>query len=340
MNSDVQWSHIEKGGGKLYKKQNTVVLSLYIFLLCRMLFSLISPQGGVFAALFDMMSYGVSMVLCTLFLSSYADDIKKDTRTLPKLPILCIIFALCVMYAGNVFSSALSEAFKGFGYGIDADFPIYSDVPSVIISFIHLVILPPLLEEILMRKLVLGSVLPFGKSGAVIFSSLIFALFHMNLMQIPFAFLCGLVFGYFTVKTGSLFFAVLLHFLKNLSSFILSLRDTFHLLQLGAEIDRLAEEGMFKGPIQDILQNDLGVFGIDEIFGLDIARLYGAIGQTNFGDIDVNKPGVVKRLNEAGKPGKPSCHTFLDDIVGAIAAAAATRVSQIISEENAAKGNN
>ena len=84
---------------------------------------------------------------------------------------------------------------------------------------------------------------------------------------------------------------------------ILSLRDTFHLLQLGAEIDRLAEAGLFKGPIQDIIQNDLGVFGVDEIFGLDIARLYGAIGQTNFGDIDVNKPGIVKVLNEAGKPG-------------------------------------
>ena len=116
---------------------------------------------------------------------------------------------------------------------------------------------------------------------------------------------------------------------------ILSLRDTFHLLQLGAEIDRLAEAGLFEGPIQDIIFNDLGVFGVDEIFGLDIARLYGAIGQTNFGDIDVNKPGIVKQLNEEGKPGKPSCHTFLDDIVGAIAAAAATRVSQIISEETA-----
>ena len=118
---------------------------------------------------------------------------------------------------------------------------------------------------------------------------------------------------------------------------ILSYRDIFHYIQLGAEIDRLAEEGQFKGPIQEIMENDLGVFGVDEIFGLDIARLYGAIGQTNFGDIDVNKPGVVKVLNEAGKPGKPSCHTFLDDIVGAIAAAAATRVSQIISEETARK---
>ena len=121
---------------------------------------------------------------------------------------------------------------------------------------------------------------------------------------------------------------------------ILSLRDVFHLLQLGAEIDRLAEEGLFKGPIQDIIRYDLGVFGIDEIFGLDIARLYGAIGQTNFGDIDVNKPGVVARLNEDGKSGSASCHTFLDDIVGAIAAAASTRVAQIWSEDEAARRKN
>ena len=105
---------------------------------------------------------------------------------------------------------------------------------------------------------------------------------------------------------------------------ILSLRDIFHLLQLGAEIDRLAEEGLFKGPIQDIIRYDLGVFGIDEIFGLDIARLYGAIGQTNFGDIDVNKPGIVAKLNHDGKGDKESCHTFLDDIIGAIAASAAS----------------
>lgn len=114
---------------------------------------------------------------------------------------------------------------------------------------------------------------------------------------------------------------------------ILSLRDVFHLLQLGAEIDRLCEEKAFKGPIQDIMFNDLGVFGVDEIFGLDIASLYGAIGKTNFGDIDVNKPGLVGKLNELGKPDKPGCHTFMDDIVGAIAAAATTRSSQIFSEE-------
>jgi len=118
---------------------------------------------------------------------------------------------------------------------------------------------------------------------------------------------------------------------------ILSLRDVFHLLQLGAEIDRLTEQEAFLGPIQAIMMSDLGMFGIDELFGLELAGLYGTIGKTNFGDIDVNKPGIVSRLNDAGKKNKGACHTFMDDIVGAIAAAASTRVAQIENELDARK---
>jgi phosphatidylglycerophosphatase A len=118
---------------------------------------------------------------------------------------------------------------------------------------------------------------------------------------------------------------------------ILSLRDVFHIVQLGAEIDRFTDEKMFKGPIQDILAQDLGMFGIDELFGLELGGMYGTIGKTNFGDIDVNKPGVVDRLNGEGKHDGGMCHTFLDDIVGAIAAAASTRVAQIANEIEAKK---
>jgi len=122
---------------------------------------------------------------------------------------------------------------------------------------------------------------------------------------------------------------------------ILSYRDIFHYIQLGAEIDRLAEEHQFKGPIQDILFYDLGLFGVDEVLGLEIAGTYGAIGKTNFGDIDVNKPGIVYQLNDMGKnvPGQNKenavVHTMLDDIVGAIAASASTRVAQMMNEETA-----
>lgn len=118
---------------------------------------------------------------------------------------------------------------------------------------------------------------------------------------------------------------------------ILSLRDTFHLLQLGAEIDRLTDEGLIREPILSVLKQDLGMFGIDELFGLELAGLYGTIGKTNFGDIDVNKPLVVDRLNGEGKEEGGLCHTFLDDIVGAIAAAASTRVAQMTNEKEARK---
>ena len=127
---------------------------------------------------------------------------------------------------------------------------------------------------------------------------------------------------------------------------ILSYRDIFHYIQLGAEIDRLAEEHQFKGPIQDLLFHDLGLFGVDEVLGLEIAGTYGAIGKTNFGDIDVNKPGIVRDLNELGKNEigvenpNAKVHTMLDDIVGAIAASASTRIAQVFNEELALEDPN
>ena len=55
-----------------------------------------------------------------------------------------------------------------------------------------------------------------------------------------------------------------------------------------------------------------------------ICNLYGSIALTNFGHIDRVKPGIIARLNshEGGQ-----CNTFLDDIVGAIAAASASKLA-------------
>lgn len=117
---------------------------------------------------------------------------------------------------------------------------------------------------------------------------------------------------------------------------ILSYPDAFHMIQLGIDIDELAEKNMLSSPIQEIIKSDLGLFGIDELMGLELAGNFGIIGRTNFGDIDVNKPDIVGKLNDEGKlPDK--CHTFLDDIVGALAACASTRVAQIYKQNDALK---
>ncbi|TMV52965.1 phosphatidylglycerophosphatase A [Paenibacillus mesophilus] len=105
---------------------------------------------------------------------------------------------------------------------------------------------------------------------------------------------------------------------------VLSKREVQNAVLTGIQLDVLAEEGKLFAPLQDIVLNDEGLYGCDEVLSLSIVNVYGSIGYTNFGYIDKMKPGILKRLNE--KNGK-DVHTFLDDIVGAVAAAASSRIA-------------
>ena len=105
---------------------------------------------------------------------------------------------------------------------------------------------------------------------------------------------------------------------------ILSKREQFHAILMAVNIDVLAEKNMLDEPFLSIVKDDLGLFGLDEAIAISIAGNYGTIGVTNFGNLDVNKPGKISILQNK----KTEVHCFLDDIVGAIAAVAAIRVAQ------------
>nr|HPK29171.1 phosphatidylglycerophosphatase A [Bacilli bacterium] len=78
-------------------------------------------------------------------------------------------------------------------------------------------------------------------------------------------------------------------------------------------------------PLQTIIASDYGLYGIDEILALSIVNVYGSIGSTNFGYVDKVKPGIIGELDK--KTNGKVVNTFLDDIVGAIAAAAASSIA-------------
>lgn len=101
-------------------------------------------------------------------------------------------------------------------------------------------------------------------------------------------------------------------------------REVQNAIITGIEIDKLAEKRLLSQPLLDIILNDEGLYGIDEILSLSIVNVYGSIGFTNYGYIDKVKPGILEKLNDKSDN---QCHTFLDDIVGAIAAAAASRIA-------------
>ena len=70
----------------------------------------------------------------------------------------------------------------------------------------------------------------------------------------------------------------------------------------GVQLDILAEENQLLHPLQEIVKEDEGLYGIDEILALSIVNVYGSIGFTNYGYIDKVKPGILKELNKHDGP--------------------------------------
>lgn len=105
---------------------------------------------------------------------------------------------------------------------------------------------------------------------------------------------------------------------------VLSKREVQNAIITGIQLDMLAEKGMLEEPLQTIIATDESLYGVDEILAFSIVNVYGSIGFTNYGYIDKQKPGILARLNDKSTG---ECHTFLDDIVGAIAAAASSRLA-------------
>lgn len=213
-----------KGVVKLHKEQEKTVIALFLFTVCQLIASLFIPSFGEWDAVRRLLLYVICMSAPVIFLG-YPSFRISDSGKMPERPVLTLFACMGAMCVCDRVCAVIGSIFSSFGVSLSPNTSLYDgDMPiSVVISFISLVILPPLAEEYLFRGLVISHLLPHGKWQAVAFSALLFAFFHMNFLQIPYALACGALFGFITVKTGSVRFAVLLHFINNLSAFIITL---------------------------------------------------------------------------------------------------------------------
>ena len=105
---------------------------------------------------------------------------------------------------------------------------------------------------------------------------------------------------------------------------VLRKRELQHAILVGIELDELAEQGKLSAPLQQIVESDEGLFGVDETIALGAVFTYGSIAVTTFGHLDKNKIGIINELDTV--KGK-AIHTFLDDLVASIAACASSRIA-------------
>lgn len=133
------------------------------------------------------------------------------------LPTVAIGVAFCLFssfatdYGSNVFTF----------FGIEFPYTEQS-LPKGIFGFIAVVIstavFPAILEEFTMRGMVLGILRKKGDAFGIICSAFVFGIMHANANQIVFAFLVGLVLGFITIKTNSIWPSITVHFINNFIS--------------------------------------------------------------------------------------------------------------------------
>lgn len=102
---------------------------------------------------------------------------------------------------------------------------------------------------------------------------------------------------------------------------VLKKREVLNNLAIGLELDNLANAHKLSEPLQTIIANDLGQFGVDESIALNISHLYGSISDTNYGYADKVKMGYAKKLDTTDK----YINTFSDDLFLALCSAVCAR---------------
>lgn len=106
---------------------------------------------------------------------------------------------------------------------------------------------------------------------------------------------------------------------------VLQKREVQHAILTGISLDIAAEKHvLMDAQLERILMEDSPLYGIDEVLAYGICNLYGSIALTNYGYIDKIKPLIIGKMNTHKQK---QCNTFLDDIVGAVAASAASKIA-------------
>lgn len=115
----------------------------------------------------------------------------------------------------SLVNGALDWLLQHWGLSTQNALEAATSVPDSPSMFLYACLVAPIAEELLFRGLILRGFLPHGKKFAVIASAVLFGLYHGNLVQSPFAFFVGLIFGYAAVEYN-IAWAMVLHLSNNL----------------------------------------------------------------------------------------------------------------------------
>ena len=198
-----------------------VAVALYLSLLTR------RSYGSIFSLL-NKLTEGDSMsLLLTVYALGYVGGLllgmkisKTIRRRLPtrrpeERPLSPAAFLCCALAAFGLWGvGVLIGNFPAYIVPIDTMSYGWNSIPTWLLA----IIVAPIFEELVFRKLVLDRIGSFGETPAVLCSALIFGLAHQNAGQFFLAFLLGVLFARIYLHTGKIVYTMVLHFMINFTA--------------------------------------------------------------------------------------------------------------------------
>lgn len=142
---------------------------------------------------------------------SYWGYKKTSSRTI----VYAVILGFIVFFLNSYIASFFAAILEAIGFRSAT--VVYESYPwwLLILNIIFTALLPAICEETTHRGLLLKGSLGMGATKSIVISALLFGLLHMNIQQFFYATIIGLYLGYLTIHCDSIFPAIIIHFMNN-----------------------------------------------------------------------------------------------------------------------------
>lgn len=190
-------------------------------------------EAYIFEIVLYLLYIGLPFLIAFLIFNKKCKQTDKISRPYPKMPLLYIFGTIGICYVVTFILNLVVDALDLLPASSNT---IVANTPTeIILCYAMYAVIPAFLEEWGFRGLILKNLLPFGKCGAIIISSILFGIAHQNPINAIFATVFGAFLGICYEHTRSLKFPIIIHFLNNAISVtvsLLSATDKFD-LQIG-----------------------------------------------------------------------------------------------------------
>ncbi|MGN0818839.1 MAG: lysostaphin resistance A-like protein [Christensenellaceae bacterium] len=129
------------------------------------------------------------------------------------LPVLLIFFGM-YFGLGNL-NGWFSQLLEKLGYKLSVADESFFTPSNFVFLTVFVAIIPAIFEELVFRGIILRGLRSAGEIKAVLISSFAFSIYHLSPEKTLYQFLAGVVFSIIALRTDSIIFTVIMHFLNN-----------------------------------------------------------------------------------------------------------------------------